>query len=214
MPFTIRDIASALGAEAEGDLSLEVLRASEPQSAGPQDLALAMDPRYADGIAKGQARAAMLWPGADWRALFDQRRQVWQRIETRQPRGGDRLAGQLLAPGLAERVAREREAGGVHRRGQHAVAVSGEAERHLEARRATPTAARVARDLAGGAAVVLMWKLLGTSDYLGLGVPVIVRAFEDPHLPVYAFAAKLVFTAVTLTMPRSSSGSVSCICRL
>lgn len=45
MPITIRDIALALGAEAEGDLSLEVLRASEPQSAGPQDLALAMDPR-------------------------------------------------------------------------------------------------------------------------------------------------------------------------
>ena len=69
MPFTIRDIALALGAEAEGDLPLEVLRASEPQSAGPQDLALAMDPRYADGIAKGQARAAMLWPGADWRGM-------------------------------------------------------------------------------------------------------------------------------------------------
>ncbi len=69
MPFTIRDIALALVAEAEGDLSLEVLRASEPQSAGPQDLALAMDPRYADGIAKGQAQAAMLWPGADWRGM-------------------------------------------------------------------------------------------------------------------------------------------------
>jgi UDP-3-O-[3-hydroxymyristoyl] glucosamine N-acyltransferase len=33
------------------------------------DLALAMDPRYADGLAKGQARAAMLWPGADWEGL-------------------------------------------------------------------------------------------------------------------------------------------------
>lgn len=54
------------------------------------------------------------------------------------------------------------------------------------------------RMLVGGAAVVLLWKLLGTSDYLGLGVPVIVRAFEDPNLPVYAFAAKLIFTAVTL----------------
>jgi UDP-3-O-[3-hydroxymyristoyl] glucosamine N-acyltransferase len=28
-----------------------------------------MDPRYADGIAKGQAQAAMLWPGADWRGM-------------------------------------------------------------------------------------------------------------------------------------------------
>jgi UDP-3-O-[3-hydroxymyristoyl] glucosamine N-acyltransferase len=37
--------------------------------AGAGDLALAMDPRYADGLAKGQARAAMLWPGADWQGL-------------------------------------------------------------------------------------------------------------------------------------------------
>ena len=50
----------------------------------------------------------------------------------------------------------------------------------------------------GGVAIVLMWRLIGTSDYLGLGVPTIVRAFSDPQLPVYAFAAKIVFTAVTL----------------
>jgi H+/Cl- antiporter ClcA len=50
----------------------------------------------------------------------------------------------------------------------------------------------------GGAAVVVMWKVIGTSDYLGLGVPTIVRAFTDPGLPAYAFAAKLVFTSVTL----------------
>jgi H+/Cl- antiporter ClcA len=55
------------------------------------------------------------------------------------------------------------------------------------------------RMLFGGIAVVALWKLLGTSDYLGLGVPMIVRSFQDPHLPVYAFAAKLVFTAVTLS---------------
>ncbi|MCB9630033.1 MAG: chloride channel protein [Sandaracinaceae bacterium] len=54
------------------------------------------------------------------------------------------------------------------------------------------------RMFVGGVAVVLLWKVVGTSDYLGLGVPVIVRAFEDPHLPVYVFALKLVFTAVTL----------------
>jgi UDP-3-O-[3-hydroxymyristoyl] glucosamine N-acyltransferase len=28
-----------------------------------------MDPKYADGLATGRARAAILWPGADWRAL-------------------------------------------------------------------------------------------------------------------------------------------------
>ena len=50
----------------------------------------------------------------------------------------------------------------------------------------------------GGLVVVALWQLLGTADYLGLGVPTIVRAFHDPHLPVYAFALKLLFTAVTL----------------
>jgi H+/Cl- antiporter ClcA len=54
------------------------------------------------------------------------------------------------------------------------------------------------RMFVGGVAVVAMWKLVGTSDYLGLGVPTIVRAFTDPSLPSYAFALKLVFTAVTL----------------
>jgi H+/Cl- antiporter ClcA len=50
----------------------------------------------------------------------------------------------------------------------------------------------------GGLVVVGLWKLVGTSDYLGLGVPTIVRSFGDPSLPVYAFALKLGFTAVTL----------------
>ena len=54
------------------------------------------------------------------------------------------------------------------------------------------------RMMLGGLAVVLMWRAIGTSDYLGLGVPMIVRSFVDPDLPVYAFAAKLVFTSVTL----------------
>lgn len=65
----IRDIARALGAEAEGDLDLAIRRAAEPASAGPDDLALAMDPKYAEGLAKGRARAAILWQGADWRAM-------------------------------------------------------------------------------------------------------------------------------------------------
>ncbi|MEO8179915.1 MAG: chloride channel protein [Deltaproteobacteria bacterium] len=50
----------------------------------------------------------------------------------------------------------------------------------------------------GGLFVVGLWKLVGTSDYLGLGVPMIVRSFEDPSLPMYAFALKLLFTAITL----------------
>lgn len=54
------------------------------------------------------------------------------------------------------------------------------------------------RMCAGGLAVVGAWQLVGTSDYLGLGVPTIVRAFVDPDLPSAAFALKLLFTAVTL----------------
>jgi len=69
MPHTVRDIAAALGAEAVGDLNIVIARASEPAMAGPDDLALAMDAKYAPGLAVGRARAALLWPGADWRAL-------------------------------------------------------------------------------------------------------------------------------------------------
>ncbi|RID93362.1 UDP-3-O-(3-hydroxymyristoyl)glucosamine N-acyltransferase [Gemmobacter lutimaris] len=69
MAHTIRDIATALGAEAAGNLDLTVTCAAEPQAAGPEALALALDPKYAGGLAKGRARAAMLWPGADWQEL-------------------------------------------------------------------------------------------------------------------------------------------------
>ncbi|WP_151717538.1 UDP-3-O-(3-hydroxymyristoyl)glucosamine N-acyltransferase [Gemmobacter serpentinus] len=69
MAFTIREIATALGAQAEGNLDLTIARAAEPQSAGPEDLAMAMDPKYAEGLAKGTAKAALLWPGADWAGL-------------------------------------------------------------------------------------------------------------------------------------------------
>ncbi len=54
------------------------------------------------------------------------------------------------------------------------------------------------RMLLGGLLVVLGWKLIGTSDYLGLGVEVILQSFSDPGLPSYAFLLKLLFTAVTL----------------
>lgn len=69
MAHSIAEIAAALGAEAVGDTAIIVRRAAEPAMAGPDDLALAMDPRYAEGLAKGQARAAVLWPGADWQGL-------------------------------------------------------------------------------------------------------------------------------------------------
>ncbi|MFN7223484.1 MAG: UDP-3-O-(3-hydroxymyristoyl)glucosamine N-acyltransferase [Paracoccaceae bacterium] len=69
MSHSIADIAAALGAEFAGDGSLMVRGAAEPQQAGPEDLALAVNPKYVDGLAQGHAQAAMLWPGADWQAL-------------------------------------------------------------------------------------------------------------------------------------------------
>ncbi len=65
----LADIAATLGARAEGDLGLTIMRAAEPSEAGPDDLALAMNPKYAGGLAKGLAQAAVLWPGADWQGL-------------------------------------------------------------------------------------------------------------------------------------------------
>lgn len=69
MGFTLRDIAAALGAELFGDGGIEVTGAAEPAAARPDQLALAMDPKYAPGLAQGKARAAVLWAGADWREL-------------------------------------------------------------------------------------------------------------------------------------------------
>jgi len=52
----------------------------------------------------------------------------------------------------------------------------------------------------GGILVVLLYRAFGTQDYLGLGIPTILRSFSDPHLPVYAFAAKILLTTITLGM--------------
>lgn len=69
MSYTVNEIATALKAEAFGAVDISVIGAAEPASAGPDDLALAMDPKYADGLARGSARAALVWEGADWQAL-------------------------------------------------------------------------------------------------------------------------------------------------
>jgi len=69
MAYTIREIADALGAEASGDQEFQIRRPSEPSRAGAEDLALAMDPSYGPALAQGQARAAVLWDGADWQSL-------------------------------------------------------------------------------------------------------------------------------------------------
>lgn len=69
MSHTIAEIAAALGARAEGDTALAVTGCAEPGHAGPAELALAMSPKYAEGLGASAARAAVLWEGADWQAL-------------------------------------------------------------------------------------------------------------------------------------------------
>ena len=69
MAHRVKDIAAALGAEAFGAVDLWVSAASEPASASPDDLALAMSPAYGDALAQGKAKVAVVWPGADWQAL-------------------------------------------------------------------------------------------------------------------------------------------------
>lgn len=66
---SISEIAAALGASFEGDGNFRVSGAAEPARAGASELALAMDAAYAEGLSRGAAGAAMLWEGADWRAL-------------------------------------------------------------------------------------------------------------------------------------------------
>ncbi|MCW3481913.1 voltage-gated chloride channel family protein [Neisseriaceae bacterium JH1-16] len=53
------------------------------------------------------------------------------------------------------------------------------------------------RPLLGGAVVAAAAMLLGVDRYLGLGIPSIVSAFQQP-LPSYDFAGKLLFTVATL----------------
>lgn len=69
MGHTVKQIADSIGAQAEGDLDLRIERAAEPATAGPDDLAMASTPKYAEMLGQGRARVAMLWPGADWRSL-------------------------------------------------------------------------------------------------------------------------------------------------
>jgi UDP-3-O-[3-hydroxymyristoyl] glucosamine N-acyltransferase len=69
MRYTIEEIAAALDATVLGAPGLVVTGAAEPAEAGPDDLALAMDPKYSDGLARGRARAAIVWEGADWQGL-------------------------------------------------------------------------------------------------------------------------------------------------
>jgi len=52
------------------------------------------------------------------------------------------------------------------------------------------------RALVGGVAIGVLYLLFG-AEYLGLGLPTIVRSFHEEQ-PVYSFAVKVLFTVVTL----------------
>jgi UDP-3-O-[3-hydroxymyristoyl] glucosamine N-acyltransferase len=69
MAFTVQEIAAALDAEAHGNTALSVDRVAEPAMAGPNDLALLTNPKFAEGLTQGQAKVALLWDGADWEAM-------------------------------------------------------------------------------------------------------------------------------------------------
>ena len=49
----------------------------------------------------------------------------------------------------------------------------------------------------GGIIIIVMVYLIGSRDYLGLGIPLITDSFEDTVHP-FAFLGKLLFTSVTL----------------
>jgi UDP-3-O-[3-hydroxymyristoyl] glucosamine N-acyltransferase len=69
MQYSVREIAAAIEAEALGDVDIVISALSEPGDAGPGDLALASNPKYADALTRGAAQAALLWAGADWQAM-------------------------------------------------------------------------------------------------------------------------------------------------
>ncbi|EJL72728.1 voltage-gated chloride channel family protein [Chryseobacterium populi] len=54
------------------------------------------------------------------------------------------------------------------------------------------------RPIIGGAIVAVAVFAMGTTRYIGLGIPVIIESFET-QLPLYDFALKMIFTIATLS---------------
>ncbi|MCY3982834.1 MAG: UDP-3-O-(3-hydroxymyristoyl)glucosamine N-acyltransferase [Roseovarius sp.] len=69
MPYTVGKIAESLGVTALGDASLTVDGAAEPAEATEREIALALKPEYANDLPLGNARAAILFEGADWKSM-------------------------------------------------------------------------------------------------------------------------------------------------
>ena len=69
MSFTVAELADALGFACVGDGAMRIDGLAEPGSATDRDLALASNPKYAQDLSLGSAKAALLWPDADWQAF-------------------------------------------------------------------------------------------------------------------------------------------------
>ena len=54
------------------------------------------------------------------------------------------------------------------------------------------------RPVVGGTIITLAVLIMGTTRYIGLGVPIIVESFEK-QLPLYDFVLKMIFTIITLS---------------
>jgi UDP-3-O-[3-hydroxymyristoyl] glucosamine N-acyltransferase len=67
--ISISDLAAGLGAEFQGDGSILVSGAAEPDTATVDQIALGMEPAFAEALGRTAARAALVWAGADWRGL-------------------------------------------------------------------------------------------------------------------------------------------------
>lgn len=68
MSYRVKDIAAALGAGYEGDGDYKVSTVAEPAHAKPDQIALALSPKYAQELSFGKADVALLWTGADWQS--------------------------------------------------------------------------------------------------------------------------------------------------
>jgi H+/Cl- antiporter ClcA/PII-like signaling protein len=55
------------------------------------------------------------------------------------------------------------------------------------------------RPILGASVIIALVWLLGTRDYLGLGIPIIIQSFRPEGVATWAFAWKLLFTAITLS---------------
>ncbi len=69
MRITLAELAEVIDAELVGDGAMMVTGLAEPAAAMATDLALATNATYAEKLSEGAARAALLWAGADVKAL-------------------------------------------------------------------------------------------------------------------------------------------------